>query len=397
MIRKLFVWLHRWTGLLLAGFLIFQGLTGSLRAFDDHLERLITPQFYGAPKPGAAPLDLAGLAESAAVMVPQGQVNAVYLGTDRAVAYFNPRKNPATGEPYDLGFDQFFLDPWSGKELGRRRAGDIRQGIINLMPFIDKLHRNLALGSRGALLLGVVALCWTIDCFVGFYLTLPVVITDFWRRWQPSWLIKRGAGFFRLNFDLHRAGGLWLWPMLIVFAWSGVMFNLPFVYKKAMHSVLEYKPPGAAPKVTKHRVEKPQLDSRTAQATGEKLIAEQAASRGFAVVQPIGLYYEINNGLYGYVVQSSRDPGGQHAPRTSLTFDGDSGSFVALVEPDLEKSGDKFDAWMVALHRADVFGLPYRIFVCALGLVIVMLSVTGICIWRMKRRARMLVASQRSG
>lgn len=35
-----------------------------------------------------------------------------------------------------------------------------------------------------------------------------------------------------------------------------------------------------------------------------------------------------------------------------------------------------------------VFGLPYRIFVCILGLVITTLSVTGVYIWWRKRIAR---------
>ena len=30
------------------------------------------------------------------------------------------------------------------------------------------------------------------------------------------------AASYRVNFDLHRAGGLWLWPLLFVFAWSSV-------------------------------------------------------------------------------------------------------------------------------------------------------------------------------
>ena len=33
-----------------------------------------------------------------------------------------------------------------------------------------------------------------------------------------------------------------------------------------------------------------------------------------------------------------------------------------------------------SLHEALVFGLPYRIFVCLLGLAIAMLSVAGVCI-----------------
>jgi uncharacterized iron-regulated membrane protein len=44
--------------------------------------------------------------------------------------------------------------------------------------------------------------------------------------------------------------------------------------------------------------------------------------------------------------------------------------------------------WLSALHQGEVFGLPYRIFVCVLGVMVVMLSVTGIVIWLKKRRAR---------
>ena len=41
------------------------------------------------------------------------------------------------------------------------------------MPFLYKLHYSLALGEVNSYLFGVVALLWTIDCFVGAYLTFP--------------------------------------------------------------------------------------------------------------------------------------------------------------------------------------------------------------------------------
>lgn len=209
MIRHFFVWLHRWTGLAMAGFLIIVGLTGSLLAFNSELEHWITPQFFATPRPGVPPLDLATLAERAGALVPHGQVASVFLAEpDQVSVAFSPRTDPATGKPYELGFNNFFVDPWTGKELGRRNYDDFSQGWISLMPFIFDLHWELALGTPGMWILGVVALIWTIDCFVGFYLTLPVAITEFWQRWRPSWLIKQRACFFRLNFDLHRAGGL---------------------------------------------------------------------------------------------------------------------------------------------------------------------------------------------
>ena len=48
--------------------------------------------------------------------------------------------------------------------------------------------------------------------------------------------------------------------------------------------------------------------------------------------------------------------------------------------------------WLVALHMANVFGLPYRILVVVLGLGIVALSVTGVYIWWSKRAARRVPA-----
>ena len=35
MIRRYFIWQHRWTGLLMASFLFVVGLTGSLLAFNS--------------------------------------------------------------------------------------------------------------------------------------------------------------------------------------------------------------------------------------------------------------------------------------------------------------------------------------------------------------------------
>ncbi len=59
--------------------------------------------------------------------------------------------------------------------------------------------------------------------------------------------------------------------------------------------------------------------------------------------------------------------------------------------------GDTFSNWLGALHMAHVFGLPYRIFASLLGLVVVMLSVTGVLIWRRKQQGRSLAKARRPG
>jgi uncharacterized iron-regulated membrane protein len=114
MFRRLFVWLHRWTGLFLAGFLILEGFTGSLLAFNNDLTRFLNPTLFATPpSPGAAPLDLAALAEHAEAMIrPKAGVAYFNLGTPgQVIVRCHPFKDPVTGKPYDIGFEYLVLDP----------------------------------------------------------------------------------------------------------------------------------------------------------------------------------------------------------------------------------------------------------------------------------------------
>ncbi len=391
--RRFFVLLHRYVGLGVTVFLILVGLTGSLLAFNSELERVFAPQLSASPQPGVAPLDLATLAERAEALVPRAHVNAVtFTETDQIMVGYVPNKDAVTGKPPDLGFTQFFIDPWTGEKLGQRTRGDLSEGWVNLMPFIYKLHFNLLLGETGQWILGIVALLWVLDCLNGFYLTMPALGSGFWRQWKPAWQIKHRASSVRLNFDLHRASGLWLLPLLFIFAWSSVMLNIRYpVYDWVTRNVFDYDPhmdvfvpKHAPPKET------PRLDWRSAQAVGEQLISEQAAKYQFTVGQRLGIMYWSDLGAYLYEVRGSGDLF-ERAPKggsTYVVFDGDTGALLDFSQPTGEHTGNTVESWLYALHMARVFGRPYQIFVCVLGLLITLLSVTGVYIWLKKRNAR---------
>ena len=91
-----------------------------------------------------------------------------------------PRIDPATGMLLAPGYNQVFIDPASGTELGRREWGAVWPITKEtLVSFLYKLHFSLHLpemrGSDrwGIWLLGVIAILWTVDCFTGVYLTFP--------------------------------------------------------------------------------------------------------------------------------------------------------------------------------------------------------------------------------
>lgn len=83
MIHRYFVWLHRWTGLLMTVFLIVVGLTGTLLAFRSKIDRVLNPQWHASPEPGQVPLDLATLAEKAESLVPQARPGYFAIDNDQ--------------------------------------------------------------------------------------------------------------------------------------------------------------------------------------------------------------------------------------------------------------------------------------------------------------------------
>ena len=131
------------------------------------------------------------------------------------------------------------------------------------------------------------------------------------------------------------------------------------------------------------------IDWRTAQAIGQRLITEQAQLYDFQVTGEEALMYMPEKGLFGYVVKSDRDVNDENGS-TVVYFDGNSGAFVSLLTPSGQNAGLTLTMWLVTLHMANIWGLPFQIFVCLMGFVVAMLSITGVYIWLKKRRARCL-------
>ena len=208
-------------------------------------------------------------------------------------------------------------------------------------------------------------------------------------RWRPAWLVRWRARGHKFNFDLHRAGGLWLWPMLLVFAWSSVGFNLPSVYQPAMSSL------GAAAPYERRALptplDDPPLSVADAIDTGERLLRVRAAREGFTVISPSAIVYYPAHGAYRYLARTSLDimhEGGL----TTIWIDGRDIGFEPATGP---RAADTVNAWLGMLHMGLVGGTAYKILVSAVGLVTTMLSVTGVLIWMKKRSASLVVRRRR--
>jgi uncharacterized iron-regulated membrane protein len=409
MTRHFWVLVHRYAGLFMAFFLIVIGLTGSIIVFNPELDNWVNP-LPKVIKRSVPMLDTLTLRERAQVLVPNGIVNDLNLNQKSNEPYranITPRIDPSTGKPFELDVTVLMLDPYTGAELKREKYTDDIWPIThqNIMPLINRLHYQMALpGSVGSYLFGIVALIWTIDCFVSAYLTFPVSVRrkseggkstrdlrqTSWlaRWWNPSWLVKWRGSAYRINFDLHRAGGLWVWLMLLVIAWSSVGFNLgEQIYTPVMKAVFAMPDPfGDLPKVKTAQYE-PGLSWEEAHNIAQTLMAEQARVSGFKVLQVDRLQFMPEQNVFFYNVRTDRDLMDEYGS-TYLFFDGNSGKFAGLNLPTGQNTGGTIHTWIFALHMAKIWGLPFRIFVSIVGILVAMLSVTGVYIWLKKRNAR---------
>jgi uncharacterized iron-regulated membrane protein len=211
----------------MAFFLVVAGVTGSVISFHEELDRWLNPHLLSV-EPRGEPLPPAGLAEMAARHVTDGEIYSIDLRRqpDQSAA-FGVTGRIADGAAREPVFNVIYLDPYTGAYLGGRHVGDARFDREHIVGFVYELHYTLALPEPwGRWLFGLVAIIWTLDCFVGLYLTLPRTRRPFFRRWKSAWLVKSKAAAARINFDLHRAAALWTWVMLLVLAVSSVELNL---------------------------------------------------------------------------------------------------------------------------------------------------------------------------
>ncbi len=413
--RRVATLLHRWAGLLIAGFLFISGVTGAVISWDHELDELLNARLVDAPGVGAARPALE-LARAVEARHPRMQVLSVPMAAEAGHSldfYVEPRLDPASGALYPAPYNQVFVDPVTGAELGTRNWGAAwpitRETFVS---FLYQLHYTLhmpqmwGIDQWGVWLMGGIAMIWTLDSLVGFYLTLPrrrapvpaqatepagPAPKSWWRRWRPAWLIRWSAGGAKRNFDLHRALSLWTWLLLLTIAFTAfslnlyreVFFPLMSLVSNVTPSPFDLRAPNAP-----DRPIAPLIDYA-------RVLAEagpEGARRGWR--EPVGnLSYSREYGIYSVAFHLPRDAQGAGGvgPR-QLYYDGRSGALLGERQPWKGTLADIFVQAQFPLHSGRILGVPGRVLMSLMGLIVATLSVTGVLIWWRKRAARAGVA-----
>lgn len=366
MSRPLFVRLHRLLGLCFALPLVLIGLSGSVIVFDVELDEWLNPDLFRVTNPGAPALSPADLI--ARIEAYDSRLRVTYLALDEAtskgsVAYVTPL------EGQELDFDEVFIDPVSGVINGTRMWGACCFAAPNFVPFMYKLHNRLLLPiDIGRLLNGAIAVVWTLLMLIGLWLTVPAAGRRL-RRWLQTFTALSADTPHRKWLAWHRIFGLWLLPVLLIIALTGIGLGFEDGFSSLVGPLTE--PPTVSAPVTRNLIGPDQALN----------LAREVAARHDLDLPAAYISLPADAGYYRIRLGDFHLPGLQQAT-VYIATDGR----VAGLQPIAGSStGDWLMAALQPLHAGRIAGLAGRILVCLAGIILSLLAASGFVMWGLRR------------
>lgn len=361
--RKLFVKLHKYCGLVLGLLLSITALSGSLLVFDRELDELLTPQAVDfEPTSRLASFDLA--LDNATQEVGNGSdPTRLMLGRHDGAPHIVRFPTP----PGEAGPIEALIDPGTAEVL------TVRQWGRTPVSWIYHLHLAFLVGDTGELVVGLMGFLMLFFCLTGLYLWWPRG-----GRWRRAFTLRRDAGRYRLFFDLHKLSGVYLLPVYLLLALTGMEIVWHEPAERLVASVLPVRESPAP---------------RSAIAAGENISPismDRAAALGQAEFPDSRL-------MRLYVPQGDTEPWRvtfihpeelwtEFGAGTTVYLDQYSGEVLDSWDTRNLPAGSLLLEWSFPLHNGDALGLAGRLVVFLSGLVVPVLFGTGVYLWWRKRR-----------
>ena len=199
---------HLYVGLALSLVLIVICVTGSALVFRGELDRLLRPDLLQVEDPGGPRLGPDRALQVVRDARPQTEPRLVEL----------PQEATAPYKVWLTNGRHAFVDAYRPALLGTR---GVHEGFMNTL---FDLHAELLAGATGLVIVGVSGLLTLVLAVTGLVLWWPAGLSPGalrWRRLRVGLVVAWRRGAWRLNYDLHRAGGVYTLLFLALVAGTG--------------------------------------------------------------------------------------------------------------------------------------------------------------------------------
>lgn len=361
--RRWLFQIHLWAGLLTALYVIVASLTGSLLM----LHGLFPPTGPRADVArGERPVGPDAAVETLRQAIPGFRVGSLVLPPEDGGAYGG----------FLLSRGQFAfaeVHPVTA-EISRVVT---RQN--STWRFIEDLHNNLLSGRTGRIVNGVGGLSLTLMCFTGIVIWWPGRA-----RWTKGLRIDWSARWPRLLWDLHGAIGIWLLPLTLLIAVTGVYHTWPQWFRQPVAAVL----PVTVPEPLRF----PEAEGHPP-ARLEELLAAARAAVPHKRVRALQLPANPTEPVRAVMI---RDGERIQAFADTVILHPTTAQVVRVNRYADRPTGDRVIGWIGVLHGGRFAGLASEVVWFIAGLAIAALAGTGLAVWcnRVVRRPGSTRSSQ---
>jgi uncharacterized iron-regulated membrane protein len=262
------------------------------------------------------------------------------------------------------------IDPATTEVLGRDREWG-----RTVVSFVYKLHQSLLIDKPGETLVGFLALFLLLSIGTGVYLWWPNP-----GKLRQALSFKPGRSLIRWHYDLHKLGGMYSVIVLFILAFTGLYLEFP---NYVVPLVNFFSP------VQEFSTEK-EWRSVIPGSGAQAISVEQAVGIAREIFPDGELkFLAVPDNPEGVFRIGLRQPGEvrESSGQSQVWLDQYSGAVLKVVDWRTLAAGDIFIAWLFPLHNGEAFGLTGRWIVCVTGFVPLVLYLTGLRMWWLKRRA----------
>ncbi len=371
--RQIWLFVHRWLGIILLIPMAVLGVTGSAQVWPEETEALLNSQREVAATADPAAITVEHVANAREALADYGPINRIQMGgvgepiVVSTAGYADP--------PFGIGAPggmtrQAWVDPETAEVID---SADSAGGFMWYMHFIHGLFLIPGIGRQ---IVGIMGLFLTISGVTGLVVFWPGV-----KRFVAALKWQKRDGKM---LNIHRQSGVIFSIVLIIEAITGAWISFPTFFAALVE-------PG---------VEQPQRGRRGFGPQGTPMEAEDAAW-----IIALDMARQAYNGRPTAISAATEESGawsvslaGENANATASIPVGEGEVSVQEVPafsgpPPAQTRATAVAIWMRQAHYATIGGIVWEVLVFLSGIVMTFLAVSGIYVWGKrelfdKRKAR---------
>lgn len=358
--KKLFRKIHLWLSVPFGLIITLICFSGAMLVFENEVMEWSRRDLYYVNKVDAVPLPVGELLDKVAATLPDSiSVTGVSISSDPARAYQVTLSKPRRASMY--------VDQYTGEVKGRYE----RAAFFTTM---FKLHRWLLDSMKpdggifwGKMIVGVSTLLFVFVLITGIVIWWPRTI----KALKNSLKITAKKGLRRFWYDLHVAGGMYAFILLLAMALTGLTWSFPW-YRTAFYKVFG--------------VEMQQGGGHGASAQTAKRGGKHSFSP-YACWQQVYEQLAAQNPEYKQISLSAGSANvsfnrlGNRRASDRYKFNPRNGEITeATLYKDADKSG-KIRGWIFSVHVGSWGGMFTRILSFIAALIGASLPLTGYYLW----------------